>query len=158
MKARQVKSFRLLKIKVTPDASLEKVWKLLERRDITLVPVVTEKNILVGVIGEDDLLYRLVPDYREYFSEFFPEAPDIDDIGEKLRRAIKLTARDVMNEKVVDINGNQPISKALSKMMANRFRVLPVVDEEKHYLGMIMEDDIMQYLFERYQRVVARKK
>lgn len=158
MKAKQVKSFRLLKIKVTPDASLEKVWKLLERRDITLVPVVTEKNILVGVIGEDDLLYRLVPDYREYFSEFFPEAPDIDDIEEKLGKAIKLTARDVMNEKVVDINGNQPISKALSKMMVNRFRVLPVVDEEKHYLGMIMEDDIMQFLFERYQRVVKKKR
>ncbi len=51
---------RLSNIKATESTHVETVWKLLSRRDISLVPVLSPKNTLVGVIGEDDLLYRLM--------------------------------------------------------------------------------------------------
>lgn len=149
---------RMVHTKVSPDAAVEKVWKMLAKRNITLLSVVSHDNDLIGVIGEDDLLYRLVPDYREYFSEFIPGAPDVSDLEEKLGRELLLTASDVMNKNVITVGPDQPIYKALSKMMAHNVRVLPVVSEEKKFLGMIFEDDIMQYLFKNYKTVVRKRK
>ncbi len=146
------------RIKVTPQTTVEKVWKLLAKRDITLVPVVEEDNTLVGVIGEDDILYLLVPDYRDYFSDFFTESPDLNDIEERLRSEIRLTAKDVMNRNVKTILPDQPIFKALTKMMANHIRVLPVVDEEKKFLGIIWEDDIMEFIFKKHESLLKKKR
>jgi len=146
------------RIKVSPDTTVDKVWKLLARRDITLVPVVDEKNTLVGVIGEDDILYLLVPDYREYFSEFFPISPDLEDLEEKLEKELILKASDVMNREVVYIHEDQPVFKALSRMMIHRIRALPVLDTEEKYAGIIYEDDIMQYLFDKHKHLVKKRK
>src|SRR3990167_432589 len=86
-------------IKVTATTPVEKAWILLARRDISLVPVVSAENKLVGVIGEDDLLYRLVPDYFEYFSEYIPDSPNLKELEDKFEKEIILTAEDVMNKK-----------------------------------------------------------
>lgn len=149
---------RLIQTKVFPDTSVARVWQLLSKRNITLLAVVSENNTLVGVIGEDDLLYRLVPDYREFFSEFLSASPDLKDLEDNLEREIHLAAKDVMNKKVVSINADQPIFKALSKMMVYKVRAMPVVDGEDKYLGMIVEDDIMQFLFRKHKDVVKKQK
>lgn len=155
----KVKSLvRLRHLQVYFDTPLTKVWVLLSKREISLLPVVSPSHKLEGVIGEDDLLYRLVPDYREYFSDFFPEAPDLDDIEDKFDREMTLTAKDVMNKEVISINENQLLFKALSKMMAYHVRSLPVVDEERKYKGMIVEDDIMTYLLKKHKHLLGKKK
>jgi len=143
---------------ISPETSVDRIWKLLARRDITLVPVVNKENKLVGVIGEDDLLYRLVPDYREYFSDFLPDSPDMGDLEDKFEKEILLTAADVMNKNYITVTADQPIFKALSRMMTYHVRSLPVVDDNKKYLGMVIEDDIMQYLFEKHQHIVSMLK
>lgn len=145
---------RLANIKATETTPVEAVWKLLARRDISLVPVVSSEKKLVGVIGEDDLLYRLIPDYYNYFSDFFPDIPKLKELQEEFEREILLTAADVMNRQVISVLTNQPIFKALAKMMANHVRWLPVVDERNQYLGMIGEDDIMEYLFKKHQHAL----
>ncbi len=155
----KVKSLiRLQHTKVSPDSPVSKVWKLLAKRNITLLSVVSDDNALLGVIGEDDLLYRLVPGYREFFSEFLSASLDYGDIENNLEREIQLQARDVMNKKVVSINADQPVFKALSKMMVYKVRAMPVVDDEDKYLGMIVEDDIMQFLFKKHESVIKRRK
>ncbi|MBI5451858.1 CBS domain-containing protein, partial [Candidatus Gottesmanbacteria bacterium] len=141
---------RLVHTKVFPDTPVSKVWQLLAKRYITLLAVVSADNKLLGVIGEDDLLYRLVPDYREYFSEFLTATPDLKDIEENLEKEIRLTASDVMNKKVISIAADQPIFKAFAKMMVYKVRAMPVVDEKDKFLGMIVEDDIMQFLFKKH--------
>lgn len=145
------------RIKVTPDTTVDKVWKLLAKRDITLVPVVDENNTLVGVIGEDDILYLLVPDYRDFFSDFFTDSPDLDEIEERLKSEVLLRAEEVMNRNIKTIMPDQPIFKALAKMMANHIRVLPVVTEDKKFLGIIWEDDIMEFIFKEHEKLLKKK-
>ena len=154
----QIKSLIKLHTKVTPETSVGRVWQLLARRDITLVPVVTRENKLIGVIGEDDVLYRLVPDYREYFSEFLPEGPDESDLRAKLTKEIALTAADVMNTKVISVAPDASVYKGLSRMMAYHVRALPVATDKGKYVGMILEDDIMSYLFELHEKVIKQQK
>ena len=154
----KIRSFiRMPQTKVYPDTPLEKVWKLLSQRHIFLLPVVSEKNILLGVIEEEDLLYRLIPDYRDYFSEFFSQKPDISDLEDRLEHDIILTAKDVVRKPVVSISSDQDIFKALSKLMAYHFRQLLVVDEGK-FVGLIFEDDIVNYLLEKHKHIVKRHK
>lgn len=155
----KVKSLiRLQHTKVSPDTYVALVWQLLAKRNITLLSVVSAEGKLLGVIGEDDLLVRLVPDYRENFSEFLTYCPNLEELEENLKKAFALIAKDVMNKKIISIKADEPIYKALSKMMAYRVRVLPVIDEEKNFLGMIVEDDIMQYLFKAHQHIVKKGK
>ena len=148
---------RLAKIKVTSTTPVEKVWILLARRDISLVPVVSVENKLVGVIGEDDLLYRLMPDYFEYFSEFIPDSPNLKEMQEKFEKEIQLTVKDVMNRNVVTVSSDKPLFKAIAKMLANKVRWMPVVDSEKRYIGLICEDDIMKYLFRKHENTLRKR-
>lgn len=148
---------RLKNTKVAPDTPLLTAWKLLSKRNITLISVVDKYNKLVGVIGEDDLLYRLVPDYCEYFSEFYPSSPDMKDMESSFEREIKLQAQDVMNIKVISINKDDQVFKALSRMMIYKVRVLPVIDSDHKYQGMIVEDDIMVYLFKKHENLIRKR-
>lgn len=152
-----IKSLIKLHTKVSPDTTVEKVWKLLARRDITLVTVVSSNNEVLGVIGEDDLLIYLVPNYWEFFSEFMKVVPSLKDIEEKLSKEIELKASDVMNRKVVAIHSDQPVFKALSKMMAYNIRSLPVIDNEEKYIGTVIEDDIMEYLFKKHTSLLKKR-
>lgn len=79
------------------------------------------------------------------------------DIQEEFEREILLTAGDVMNRQVIAVEQSQPIFKALAKMMANHIRWLPVINDDRHYVGMIGEDDIMEYLFKKHQHAVKPK-
>ena len=156
MQVRQL--LRMKHTTVAPQTHVDRVWKLLERRDISLVPVVDKNRKLVGVIGEDDLLYRLVPDYYEYFSMFFPEVPNEKDLEDKLAKEVAMIATDVMEHKVVVALPEELLFSALSRMMVHHVRQLPVVDDDGKYLGMIIEDDIMKYLFQKHSHLVKGKK
>lgn len=152
---------QLLRMKhttVTPETRLDRVWKLLERRDISLVPVVDNKNILAGVIGEDDLLHLLIPDYYEYFSMFFPQIPDENDLEDKLAKEVSMVAADVMEKRVVVAFAEESIYTALARMMVHRVRQLPVVDENTRFLGLIIEDEIMRYLFQKHSHLVSKRR
>lgn len=135
---------------------VEKIWSLLSKNDISLLAVVDEEKKLRGVIDEDDLLFRLVPDYYNVFSEYVPEAPDLLDMQELLEKEILLTAREVMNPKAITVLADQPVFKALAKMIAYHHRMLPVVDSEHRFRGMIAEEDIMQLLLKRHKNIVKR--
>ena len=143
---------------VTPETHLDRVWKLLERRDISLVPVVDKKNILAGAIGEDDLLHLLIPDYYEYFSMFFPEIPNENDLEDSLAKEVSMVAKDVMESRVVVAFPEESIYTALARMMVHRVRQLPVVEEDMRFLGMIIENEIMRYLFQKQSHLVKRRR
>jgi len=48
-----------------------------------------------------------------------------------------------MTKDVVTIQGNDPIKKAVALLAENRFRALPVVDEDKKIIGIITTHDII---------------
>src|SRR3990167_9283099 len=87
--------------KVQPETPLVYIWDLLLHNIISLVPVVTKEDKLVGVIHEEDLLYKLIPDYREFFSEFLPDAPTFTDVEDKFRQQICKCAKDVLNTNII---------------------------------------------------------
>ena len=141
---------------VTPDAPLDRVWQIVSELKFHILPVVDENNRLKGVITAEDLLKNLVPDYRNFFSEFYPDAPTIDDIVDQIEKQIRLTARDLMNKKVYTANSDQDVFKALSKMMVYNVRILPVLNDDEKLAGFIVEKDIFKYLFQKEKHIFAK--
>src|SRR3989338_373445 len=141
---------------VTPDAPLDRVWQIVSELKFHILPVVDENNRLKGIITAEDLLKNLVPDYRHFFSEFYPEAPTIEDIVDQIEMQINLFAKDLMNKKVYTVNSDQDVFKALSKMMVYNVRILPVLDGDEKLAGFIVEKDIFKYLFQKKKNVFAK--
>src|SRR3989304_8904155 len=154
MKVRQL--MRLKPKTVTPDTPLERVWQIVSELKFHILPVVDENNRLKGVITAEDLLKNLVPDYRNFFSEFYPDAPTIDDIVDQIEKQIRLTARDLMNKKVYTANSDQDVFKALSKMMVYNVRILPVLNDDEKLASFIVEKDIFKYLFQKEKHIFAK--
>ena len=129
------------------DTPLSIIWNLLGHKQLHMLPVVDEENRLKGIITAEDLLKNLVPDYRQFFEEYYPNAPTIEDIEEQIEKQTHLTAKNIMNPNAPSASENMDLFKALSLLMVNHVRILPVVDDGKKIKGFIVEKDIFRYLF-----------
>lgn len=145
-------------VTVSLDTPLVEVWKLIAARQMHMVPVVDEKNRLKGVITAEDLLKNLVPDYRNFFTEFYPDAPSIDDIEDQIEKQIYLSAKDVMNTTVHSAYEDMDLYKALSRMMVYNVRILPIIDMDDRLKGFLVEKDIFRYLFARKNHLFLKLK
>ncbi|KKS97668.1 MAG: hypothetical protein UV73_C0006G0022 [Candidatus Gottesmanbacteria bacterium GW2011_GWA2_43_14] len=154
MKVRQL--MRLKPKTVTPDIPLDRVWQLVSKLKFHILPVVDADNKIKGIITAEDILKNLIPDYRDFFSEFYPEAPTIEDIADQIEKQIKLSARDLMNKRVYTVGEDEDVFKALSKMMAYNVRILPVLNDEDRVVGFIVEKDIFKYLFEKEKHILSK--
>jgi len=149
---------RLKPVTVSFDTPLHVVWHLISDKQMHMVPVVDDENRLRGVITAEDLLKNLVPDYRNFFTEFYPDAPDIDDIEDQIEQHVYLTAKDVMNKTVYSAYEDMNVFKALSRMMVYNVRILPVIDNNDKIIGFIVEKDIFRYLFAKKSHLFEKLK
>lgn len=107
---------------VGPGASFQELKMLFERRGIHHIPVEDEIGHILGIVSTEDL-HRV--------SKFAPSLQDI-------------TAQNMMTPDPVCIEDDVPIGKALSILLDNRFRALPVVDKEKILVGIITPYDFLE--------------
>lgn len=156
-----MKVHRLMRLKprtVTIDVSLDVVWDLIAQEQIHMVPVVDDEGRIKGIITAEDLFIKLIPDYQEFFSDFYPTVPTIEDIEDKLEDHFNLTIEDVMNTTVHTVYQDHDVFKAVSKMMVHSVRILPVVDKEEKLVGFIVEKDIFKHLFEKQKHIAEKIK
>lgn len=160
MKVRDL--MRLKPKTVTLDTPLDVVWDLIVQEQIHMVPVVDEEGFIKGIITAEDLFIKLIPDYQEFFSDFYPSVLTIEDIEEKIENHLNLTVENVMNTTVHTVYHHHDVFKAVSKMMVHSVRILPVVDEKEKLVGFIVEKDIFKHLFEKkkhiFEKIKKRKK
>lgn len=104
------------------------------------LPVINDKNEILGIVTSYDLLKLDIP---------------ISDYG-------KVFVTDIMNKKIVKVDPNDKIGTAAELLLDRRFHALPVV-ENKQLIGIVTSSDIMQYEFKKeyptpilYKHVYAR--
>ncbi len=142
---------------VSPNTSLRHLWKLIFKKHIHIIPLVSAKNKLLGIICEGDLLKPLYPDYRN-FVEDFVSASDFDDMEEHVHDLANLTADTLMNKRVIFTRPNTPVMRALSRMIIRNVRHLPVLSEEGNVVGIISKGDIFDMLFRKHLRLAGFEK
>ncbi len=118
--------------------SMEKVSEIFESKPIHHLPVVDEDLIVVGIVSKSDY-YKL-----QHCLTFF-QSSKIKEYNKALMRS--LLVRDTMTKHVVTLFPDDPVSKAVDLFRENLFHAIPVVDKEKHLLGILTTFDLINFAF-----------
>lgn len=129
-----------------PDDDVKKVASLICLKKISGIPVVNDEDKLLGMISEKDILRAIYPTYQEFFEN--PEEFKVfADLRKRYGEATNLKVKEIYNKRVITVEPDTPLLKALSLMLTKRVRRLPVVNGEGKLTGIVSQGDIHQALF-----------
>jgi len=123
---------------VTPATPLREAVDLLVRKRLRALPVVGEKDEVLGSISERDIMRGLLPRV--------PRAEIQPDVGAD--QTENLTVRDVMTRSVMCVSEDLSLEEAASLMINKDVEQLPVTSEGK-LTGFLTRGDLIRKLFAR---------
>lgn len=122
-------------VTVRPETPAKDALALLDRHSITSLPVVSEDSVLVGVLSEADLLVgRVMPDAR---ASLIPRTTEHSD------RA-RSTVGAVMTTLAMTCTADTDVAEVIKLMTATGVKSLPVVDADRHVVGVVSRRDIVR--------------
>ncbi|MDO6428482.1 CBS domain-containing protein [Thalassotalea sp. 1_MG-2023] len=124
MESIQVKDYmNYYPVTFTPDMVIEEAsLRFLKTKQIG-GPVVNDKNHLVGFLSESDIMRKMME--SSYYSEH------IADVAQ------------LMRTEVLSVKPYDSVLELAQKMLGNKPKVYPVVDDDGHLLGTICRNDVL---------------
>jgi CBS domain-containing protein len=120
-------------VTASPDTSLQQIALLMEEHDCGDVLIV-EGGVLVGIITDRDLAVRGL-------------APGLP---------VSTPVREVMTGRVAAIRAHETADQALRLMALHNIRRLPVIDEDRHVLGVLSQVDLARVSAQDAGALMAR--
>jgi acetoin utilization protein AcuB len=111
---------------------------LMEARQVRRLPVVDDENIVIGIISLGD-----VREATSVYSTASPYAPDQDEI--------LLEVDEVMTTPVLTVTVDATLLEVVRLLIEHKVGGIPVVDAERHPVGMITESDIFRLLIQSWE-------
>ncbi|NTV30764.1 CBS domain-containing protein [candidate division WWE3 bacterium] len=127
-------------ITVRETTPFKQIVNILIQNKISGVPVVDDTDSLVGIISEKDLLLRLFPEHEDFYKTF-KEYYDAELIRKEVGKLSRFVAQDLMTNKVITVQKDEPVLGACALMLVHNIRRLPVV-EENHVIGIVTTNDL----------------
>jgi len=141
-------------IAIKESTTLKELIEIFDKFTFHTLPVINKENKVVGIVAFEDILkvfephpsyimdmLRRTPLWEEYEIKDFLETDIPPEIG------VLCVAKDLMNTNVIATTEEVTIIEVCSLMKLNRLRRIPVVDEEKHLVGIISLFDIILAIF-----------
>jgi CBS domain-containing protein len=113
---------------VHPGTATRDATALLVENAFAALPVVDADGCLIGIVTEADLLRGTVRDTRYGLA----------------RAASGISVAELMTTPVVALPITAPVAEFRDKMLVNRMRCIPVVDEDAHVVGMVSRGDLLR--------------
>jgi CBS domain-containing protein len=134
-------------ITCSPDTSLDDALELIVANEITGLPVVDERNRVVGIVSDFDLL-ALDGVSESEKTELFPSTGDdwgsffaVQGYVEKNKGNV---VSDVMTSSPICISMDSSVSAAAHLLLHKRIRRLPVLDADGVLAGIISRSNIIK--------------
>lgn len=131
-------------IVVFRDTPVQEVARLLVRHHISGLPVLDHDRTLLGMVTEEDLIVRHahlhLPTYVLYFV-----VRGEREFEEETRRALAVTADQVMGDQLVTIAPDADVADAATVMMDTHANPLPVVAGNA-LVGVVSRADILRLM------------
>jgi acetoin utilization protein AcuB len=121
---------------VTPDTPFQEALRLMREGRFRRLPVVDHDQRLVGIVSERDLLHAA------------PSPATSLSVWEMNYLLSKLKIEQLMAKDVVSVTADTPVEEAAGMMVTNRIGGMPVVDGDRHVVGIITETDIFKAFVE----------
>lgn len=150
MKVKDVMSRHV--VSVAPDASLKEAAQLLVERRISGLPVVDGDGGVVGVLSEEDLLFKEQgdPHVPSWLSVVINPAAVADS-----RKLEARVVREAMTSPPLTVGPNRPVAAAAQLMLGAHVKRLPVV-EDGRLVGIVTRADLVR-AFVRSDDEIARE-
>ena len=136
-------------ITVKKDASIREIAQTIIDHDISGLPVVDDEGRVCGIVSEGDLMRK----------EFAPELPDelcilgaviyysgLREYQDAFRKIAAISAEQLMTKKVIAVHPDDDVSKVAKIMYDKHVKRVPVLDDEKHLLGIVSRRDIVKMM------------
>ena len=115
-------------ITASPETSVFDLVNLFVKNRITAIPIINDKEELVGIVTDADLLYKKVKGFK---------------------KLLACTARDMMTKDVIIAAPDADVEQIAGVMVAEHLKVIPIV-EEKHIVGIVTRGNILDELYREY--------
>lgn len=122
-------------ITIAQDTPIQQAIMVMRDEKVRRLPVLNEKNELVGIVSEKDLLYAS------------PSPASSLDIYELHYLITKITVREVMTRDVITVSEHTPLEEAARIMVENKIGGLPVIRAGK-LVGIVTESDLFKVFIE----------
>ncbi|MCK6580129.1 MAG: CBS domain-containing protein [Anaerolineae bacterium] len=129
-------------ISVTPDTPISTAHQMMKEYGIRRLPVV-EHDTLIGIVTLGDV------------REASPSDATTLSIWELNYLWAQLTIEKVMTRKVSTVRADDFIIDAARIMLEKKVSGLPVIDDQKHLVGIITESDIFRMLVESRSKALT---
>jgi CBS domain-containing protein len=133
-------------ITVTPDTSVEELGRLLIGKGVSGVPVVDERQQLVGIVTENDLIRQNerfhIPTLLRIFDAFIPLQGSAS-IEAEIKRMSASKVSEICTRKVITVDPETTVQDIATIMSEKGVHLLPVMSSGK-LVGIIGKMDIIR--------------
>ena len=143
MKAADVMATKVITVRLdTPVATIAEV--LLANR-ISAVPVVNDKDVLVGIVSEGDLIHRVEAGTERHRSWWLELLTGKETLAHEFVMSHARKAADVMTRPVISVQPDTPLGDIASLLEKHRIKRVPVASNGK-IVGIVSRANLIQAL------------
>ena len=123
-------------VTIKPDEPVIEAARLMKNHDIGSVVVVTERDEVIGILTEKDLVTRVVAENRD---------------------VLRTRVREVMTPNPITVYDDTPLEIAARLMAEKGIGHLPVVDKAGRLVGILAKSDIIEFTPELIEILYLKK-
>lgn len=131
-------------VAVAPETPLPEAARLMVQHGLAALPVVSDENEVLGLVGHGEILRHLLPRSSGRASGEYRAAGRKPRISTTVMR--ELLVRDVMDRSVLCLSEDQSLTEAATLMVNKKLERVPVV-REGALVGLLTREDIVRRLF-----------
>lgn len=133
-------------IAARPEMSLGEAAALMTVHDVPALPVISDEQEVLGLVGYGELLRHLLPAHTKRLSGEFPAAKRGTTRGSALSEPRDTAVRDAMDRSVLCVSEDQTLSDVAALMVNKDVDLVPVV-RDGALVGLLTREDIVRRLF-----------
>lgn len=118
-------------ITVDEDMTVQELAELLAKKKISGAPVVDDKNRVVGIVSEGDLVSLDADIHFPHYIQFLDSVIFLESMKkfeERLRKTAATRVKQIMTTDVVSVQKDAPLHEVATLMTDRRINRLPVLD------------------------------
>ena len=132
-------------ITVRQDTPVAKIAEVLLANRISAVPVVNDKDTLVGIVSEGDLIHRVEAGTERHRSWWLELLTGKEILAHEFVKSHASKAADVMTYPVVSVTPDTPLGDIAALLEKHRIKRVPVVSNGK-IVGIVSRANLIQAL------------
>jgi CBS domain-containing protein len=151
----KVRDFMITKVfTVKPSNTIKELLKILTSNRIGGVPVVDDKDHLIGMVSDGDVLRYLAPKPLGFAGlVYIIEDGEIEDV---LQEKLDTLVKDIMTKRnLLFVSPDEEFERTLQLLSRHHYKKLPVVNGAGRVIGVLSRGDIINNIS---KKIISSKK